>query len=179
MPYAESRALEFPGRSLVASPERLLEQFEIQAGDTVLDLGTGIGFYAVHASRLVGGRGRLLCLDLQLDMIREARSSMRAAQATAQFVVGAADAIPLRTASIDHVILVAVLGEVFERAAALREVRRLLRPTGRLSLWECFLDPDFIPLQTLRRDLEVAGFAEVRTSGRLTYSSTWRVRNDA
>jgi ubiquinone/menaquinone biosynthesis C-methylase UbiE len=52
---------------------RTLERFGLRTGDTVLELGPGPGYYTAEASMMVGAAGRILCLDLQpemLDMLR-------------------------------------------------------------------------------------------------------------
>jgi hypothetical protein len=53
------------------------------------------------------------------------------------------------------------------------EIKRVLRPGGRLSISEQFPDPDFVPRRTMRRELRAAGFVERATKGHLVYTSTW------
>jgi ubiquinone/menaquinone biosynthesis C-methylase UbiE len=163
-----------PGRRLVAGPRRVLAAFGVEAGRTVLEIGTGTGFYSIEAARRVGRQGRLICLDLQADMLRHARARITAAGASACFVRADACALPVRAACIDHLLLITVLGEIPDRPRALAEVRRVLRPGGRLSVSEQFPDPDFVTRQALRRELRVAGFDEERSRGWLAYTSTWR-----
>ena len=173
-PYAMAGALEMPGRRLVAGPRRVLAAFGVDAGQTVLEIGTGTGFYSIEAARRVGRQGRLVCLDLQADMLRHARARMAAVGASADFVRADAGALPLRAACIDHAVLITVLGEIPDRPRALGEIRRVLRAGGRLSVSEQFPDPDFVTLRALRRELRAAGFEEERSRGWLVYTSTWR-----
>jgi ubiquinone/menaquinone biosynthesis C-methylase UbiE len=173
-PYALAEALEMPGRRLVAGPRRVLAEFGVETGQTVLEIGTGTGFYSIEAARRVGRRGRLVCLDLQTDMLRHARARMAAAGASACFVRADACALPIRAACIGHVLVITVLGEIPDRRRALAEVRRVLRTGGRLSVSEQFPDPDFVTRRALRRELRAAGFDEERTRGWLVYTSTWR-----
>jgi ubiquinone/menaquinone biosynthesis C-methylase UbiE len=91
----------------------------------------------------------------------------------AAFIQGDAGALPLRSASIDRVFLITVLGEIPDRAGALGEMGRVLRPGGRLSVGEQFPDPDFVTRSALRRELTGAGFVEEKTAGWLVYTSTW------
>ena len=106
-------------------------------------------------------------------MLHETRRRMMAAGLAAHFIQADASALPLRSASIDHAYLVTVLGEVPDRRGALAEIKRALRPAGRVSISEQFPDPDFVSRRTLRRELAAAGFAEERTRGHLVYTSTW------
>ena len=172
-PYSLAGALEVPGRRLVAAPERVLGAFGVRAGQTVLEIGPGTGFYSIEGARRVGGRGRLICLDVQPEMLQHTRRRLQAAGLEAMFVQADACALPLRSASVDHVILITVLGEIPDRPAALADIGRILRPGGHLSVAEQFPDPDFVTRRTLRRQLSAAGFTEGKTRGWLFYTSTW------
>lgn len=173
-PYSEAAALDLPLRALVASPGRVLGDFGLRAGHRVLEVGPGIGYYSVEAARRVGPGGRLVCLDLQQPMLLEARSRVRRADLAAGFIRASATQLPLASACVDHVFLIAVLGEIPDRPGALGEFHRVLRPSGFLSVSEQFPDPDFVTKTALRRELTAAGFGEERTRGRLFYTSTWR-----
>jgi ubiquinone/menaquinone biosynthesis C-methylase UbiE len=85
------------------------------------------------------------------------------------FGIGAGDRV------LDHIFLIAVLGEIPDRRLALAEFRRVLRTPGFLSIAEQLPDPDFITRKTLRRGLSAAGFTEERTRGHLFHTSTWRL----
>jgi ubiquinone/menaquinone biosynthesis C-methylase UbiE len=173
-PCALAAWLDVSGRCLVASPRRVLTDFGIGSGQTVVEIGPGTGFYSVEAARRVGSGGRLLCLDLQEPMLGRTRARVAAARLRAHVVQADALALPLRSGSADHVFLVTVLGELPDRPTALAEIRRVLRPGGHLSVSEQLPDPDFLTPGTLRRELRVAGFVEERTRGWLCYTSTWR-----
>lgn len=172
-PVSMAGALEMPGRRLVAAPEKVLAAFGIREGDRVVEIGTGTGFYAVEAARRVGTRGRMICLDVQLEMLKQTRCRVQGSGFEALFAVADARSLPLRAASVDHVFLVTVLGEIPDRPRALREIRRVLLPGGHLSIAEQFPDPDFVPRAALRRAVRAAGFVEERTRGWLFYTSTW------
>jgi ubiquinone/menaquinone biosynthesis C-methylase UbiE len=175
-PFSQAASLEMSGRNLVAAPERILGAFGLGAGERVLEIGPGIGFYSVEARRRVGPSGRLVCLDVQREMLQATRRRLEAGGLGGSFVQASAVALPLRAACVDHVFLVTVLGEIPDRPRALAEIRRVLRVGGRLSVSEQFPDPDFVTRGALRRELGGAGFVEERTRGWLWYTSTWRRR---
>ena len=175
-PYSDAAVLDMPLRRLVASPERILVDFGIAVGDRVLEVGSGVGYYSVEAARRVGASGRLLCLDLQKEMLLEARRRVqRANQTGADFIAASATQLPVASGSVDHIFLVTVLGEIPDRRRALAEFRRVLRPPGFLSISEQLPDPDFVTRKTLRQELGAAGFIEERTRGHFFYTSTWRL----
>jgi ubiquinone/menaquinone biosynthesis C-methylase UbiE len=174
-PWSQAGALDSPLRSLVASPRRVLDGFGLEEGTRVLEVGPGTGYYSVAAASRLGRRGRLVCLDLQPEMLAEVRRRMRAAgRGNAGFVRADAMALPLRSGSLDQIFLVGVLGEIPDRARALSEFHRVLGGDGRLSISEQLPDPDYVTRRVLRRELENAGFREQVTRGGLFYTSTWR-----
>jgi ubiquinone/menaquinone biosynthesis C-methylase UbiE len=78
---------------------------------------------------------------------------------------GDATQLPYKDASIDAVILTAVLGEIPDPAAALQEIRRVLKPGGRLIVGELFGDPHFTSHTRLKQLGAEAGLELVESSG--------------
>ena len=178
-PFSDTAILETPLRALVASPARVLGAFDLRPGDCVLEIGPGIGYYSVEAARRVGAQGRLICLDLQRDMLLKVqrRLQQNGLRENVDLICASATDIPLESNSVDHVLLITVLGEIPDRPRALGEIQRVLRLNGELSVSEQLPDPDFVTRRTLRQELSVAGFRERATHGHLFYTSTWNVIN--
>jgi ubiquinone/menaquinone biosynthesis C-methylase UbiE len=83
---------------------------------------------------------------------------------------GDARELPFADAMFDAALMVAVLGEIPDQAAALREIRRVLKPGGRLVVGELFGDPHMVTENALRQRGEHAGLRLVRRVGpRLGY----------
>ncbi len=142
-----------------------------QPGERLLEIGPGVGYYSLDLAGWIGPGGRLEIFDLQQKFLDHtmARAAKRALTNLTPSR-GDAGALPFETASIDAVILTAVLGEIPDKAAALAEMRRVLRPGGRLVIGELFGDPHFVGLKRLRRLAAAAGLSYVRHSGpRLGY----------
>ena len=142
------------------SPRVLKRILQPRRGEYLLEVGPGIGVHALPiASSLVPG-GILAAVDLQrpmlVDLVR------RADQHTITNVVSTqADAtrLPYADHSFDGAYLIGVLGEIPDQAAALRELRRVVKPQGRLVIGEICVDPDFVSLRSLRAHAREAGFA--------------------
>jgi ubiquinone/menaquinone biosynthesis C-methylase UbiE len=173
-PYSLAPVLEVPGRRLVASPRAVLDAFAVVAGEVVVEIGPGTGYYTREILVHLGTSGCLLCLDVQSQMLAETRRRIQGVGLAPWFVQADARALPIRSTSVDCVVLVTVLGEIPDRSRALAEMRRILKPGGRLCVSEQFLDPDFVTSTTLRRELTACGLREVSTSGRMFYTSIWR-----
>ncbi len=173
-PYRFAWVLDLPMRAWHAGPEKIVGAFGLEAGERILEIGPGTGYYSIHASRLVGRDGAFIGLDIQLPMLLELRRRNAAADGMPmQLVQASAEAMPVLTGSLDHVFLTAVLGEIPDRPTALAEIRRVLREGGRLSVSEQLPDPDYIALRTLRRELTPLGFVEQQSRGWWAYTSTW------
>jgi ubiquinone/menaquinone biosynthesis C-methylase UbiE len=79
--------------------------------------------------------------------------------------LGDARAMPYEDDSFDGAYLVTVLGEVPDQAAAVRELRRVVRPGGRIVFGELFGDPHMVTTGALRRHGEAAGLRFERRVG--------------
>ena len=132
----------------------------------MLEIGPGTGYYTLDIAEWVGPEGRVEIFDLQQEFLDHV--SGRAAERGLANVVptqGDATALPYEDASIDAVALTAVLGEIPDPVAALREIRRVLKPGGRLVVGELFGDPHFTTLATLKRQAAEADLAFETHSG--------------
>jgi ubiquinone/menaquinone biosynthesis C-methylase UbiE len=148
--------LEGPVRRRFFSREKCLEQSGLVPGMRVLEVGPGGGFLTEAAARLLGPGGSLVCLDLQLDMLRKVCA--RLAPHAPALVCASGSVLPFREGALDLVFLVGVLGEIPDKDGALRECRRVLRPGGLLAVTESLPDPDYIRAPILRRRALRAGF---------------------
>jgi ubiquinone/menaquinone biosynthesis C-methylase UbiE len=116
----------------------LLETVAPRAGDAVLDVATGPGTVARQAAMLAGPSGRVTGLDISAAMLAVGRSwPAEANAAPIEYVESSASSMPLPDASFDTVYCQQGLQHMSDPLAALREMRRLLKPGGRIgvALW--------------------------------------------
>jgi SAM-dependent methyltransferase len=121
----------------VATPVRewMLRELRPQEGDTVIELGAGVGETGFEAAALIGERGRLITTDFSPAMLDAARR--RGAELGVENVdyrVVDAERIELADDSVDGVLCRFAYMLMADPAAALAETRRVLRPGGRLAL---------------------------------------------
>jgi SAM-dependent methyltransferase len=117
----------------------VLARAEVAAGDVLLDVGAGAGLVGLGALDRVGPTGQVIFSDVSADLLAECRRRAEAAGATdrCRFVqAGADDLGPVPDASVDVVTTRSVLMYVADRPAAFAEAYRVLRPGGRLSIFE-------------------------------------------
>lgn len=125
-------------RRFVPVVDGVISRAELKPGETILDLGTGTGAVAIQAARPVGPDGAVTGVDISPDMLRLAeRRAARAGLNNIQFREGRAETIPAEDSSFDVVLASLSLMYVIDRAAAAKEIVRVLRPGGRLvaAVW--------------------------------------------
>jgi SAM-dependent methyltransferase len=174
MPYFMRWVLRLPRGP--HAPARLLRSLEPRPGERILEIGPGVGIHAIPVAEALRPDGVLEALDMQQPMLDElARHAARHGVANIVTRRGDAQRLPYPDASFDAAYLVSVLGEIPDARAALRELRRVIRPAGRLLVCEVVLDPDFVSLSSLLALAAEAGLRFERKDGvRFIYTAVFR-----
>jgi arsenite methyltransferase len=121
----------------VAFRDRVLDNAELQAGETLLDVGCGNGLIAFGA--LERGAGEVVFADISRPLLDDCRELAAAANLLdrCRFVEAAAEALTgIDDSSVDVVTTRSVLIYVEDKEHAFREFHRVLRAGGRVSLFE-------------------------------------------
>jgi ubiquinone/menaquinone biosynthesis C-methylase UbiE len=135
----DPEAAERGMRMLYRVRDEVLDGARIREGDTVLDVGCGDGLIAFGALDRAGERGTVIFSDISEALLERCRGAATAIGATerCRFVTASADDLAaIDGASADVVTTRSVLIYVHDKARAFREFHRVLRPGGRISLWE-------------------------------------------
>lgn len=119
--------------------DTVLDKARLTPSDTLLDVGTGDGLIAFGALEQLGPSGRVIFSDISQDLLDHCRAAAGAQGELdrCQFVRASADrlaAVP--DATVDVVTTRSVLIYVKDKAQAMREFYRVLKPGGRVSLFE-------------------------------------------
>jgi SAM-dependent methyltransferase len=148
------------------SPAHLQRVLEPRSGERLLEIGPGVGLHALPVARALAPDGALDVLDVQQAMLDDVARRARAAGITNIAARrGDARALPYENATFDGAYLVGVLGEIPDPQAALRELRRVLKPNGRLVVGEVIFDPDYVAFGSLRARAAAASFGFERRIG--------------
>ncbi|MFF4500734.1 class I SAM-dependent methyltransferase [Streptomyces sp. NPDC001401] len=162
-PYAQHWILDLPLPFL--TQERLNGLLRPQPGLRVLEIGPGTGLQALEVAPQLGPEGTLEIVDIQQQMLDHVMR--RAAdRGIGNIVPTLADArhLPYESASFDAAYLVTALGEIPDFPAALQELRRVLKPTGRLVVGE-FFDRHQVRPAALAHHANAAGLHVTRQIG--------------
>jgi ubiquinone/menaquinone biosynthesis C-methylase UbiE len=151
----------------------IISRLGLAPGMAVLDAGCGPGRLAIPLAKALQGSGHVLALDLQEAMLDRVREKARAEKldGVLSFLRAGLGEGKLPRAAFDRALLVTVLGEIPDRAAALAEIFSALKPGGILSVTEVVFDPHFQTQGSVRRMAASAGFREAALFGsRIAYT---------
>lgn len=119
--------------------DRVLERAQLGPGMTLLDVGTGDGLIAFGALDHVGDTGRVIFSDISeplLDHCRAIATEIGVFDQCSFVRASADDLAPIASESVDAVTTRSVLIYVADKAAAFREFHRVLKPGGRVAVFE-------------------------------------------
>ena len=130
----------------------LLETLEVEKGDVICDMGCGNGFYTLELARLTGDEGKVYAVDIQqqmLDLLEE-----RADEAGIDNIVPTLGTVvdpKLPEGELDLIVCVDVYHEMSHPEQMLAEMRRALKPDGRLVLVEFRAEDPKVPIKPLHK----------------------------
>lgn len=156
---------------------------ELKPGEYVVDCGSGAGTDSLIAAQMVGSNGRVIGVDMTPEMLSKARhNAAEAAMINVEFREGYLESLPVADTWADVVISNGVLNLVPDKAAALLEMYRVLKPGGRLqiadialqkpvpegsksdvTLWTGCIAGGLLKIQ-LEHKVKAAGFKDIRVT---------------
>ena len=170
--YEVAERAELPDAAVLASlgcgnPTAVAE---LREGETVLDLGSGGGIDVLLSARRVGSTGRAYGLDMTDEMLDLARRNAADANVdNVEFLKGYIEDVPLPDASVDVIISNCVINLSADKGAVFEEMRRVLRPGGRIGISDVVASDDLSPADRAERGSFVGciagalSFAEFRS----------------
>jgi ubiquinone/menaquinone biosynthesis C-methylase UbiE len=165
---------------LRTAQRELISLLEVKENISFLDVGCGTGWALGQIAVLARGKSRFYGVDLSPEMIAKARENFKGLDSF-HFVIASAEEMPLESDFFDVIICTNSFHHYFNPAKALREIRRLLRPGGKVYILDPTADQWLIrQADKLIRILEPAHvkmyssreFQELFGGAGLTYSET-------
>lgn len=125
-----------PLRRVIHNPQKILGDY-INPGDTVIDIGCGMGYFTLGLAELVGASGKVIAADLQAQMLNGLRRRAEKAKLLEriQLYQSKPDQIGMRE-QVDFVLAFWMVHEVQDQAPFLDEIYTHLKPGGKMLIVE-------------------------------------------
>jgi predicted methyltransferase len=167
-----------PEREREEQPEKMLDLLGLRTGQTVADIGAGVGFHTVRLARRVGPTGRVYATDMQPEMIAALERAIAAAglsNVTPVLTDGTSTGLP--PGAIDVALMVDVYHELAAPEAFLAALAPAFAPGGRLVLVEFRGEDPDVPIRAehkmtaaqVIRELDAAGYGLVERQDALPW----------
>jgi len=163
-PYGQRWSVQLPHPLITR--DRLLEALAPLAGESLLEVGPGTGYYSLDVAEALGSEGSLDIFDLQQRMLDHtmAGAAVRGIE-NIRPTQGTAQELPYETTVFHGAFLVTTLGEIPDQAAAMHELARVVRPGGRIVIGELVGDPHWVSPKTIHGHADGAGLTVERRIG--------------
>jgi len=149
-------------RKFIQNPDQIAERMGAKPGDIVVELGPGKGSYSIGVAKRIEPNGKLYAIDIDQKILDRLQKRLHEENIT-NIIPKKDDAylLDFEDESVDIIFAVACLPEIPKPIEVLKEFKRILRPHGRISLCELFIDPDY-PLRSTERKWADAAGLEVK-----------------
>lgn len=166
-----AQVFDDPARDEWQRPDEVIRALKLAPDALVADIGAGTGYFAVRLARAVP-KGRVYGVDAEADMVRYLNQRAQREGLANLTAVAARPADPSLPTPVDLVILVDTYHHVADRERYFRDLKKTLKPGGRLAIVDFTLDSPVgppkrarIPAERVKQELARAGYALAEEHG--------------
>jgi len=165
MGHQGMRWLDRPERDSEENTTKLLDNMDIQIGDTIADIGAGSGYHVFLMADLAK-KGLVYAVDIQDEMLAEIqRKKEKRGTTNVRPLKGSEKSVPLPENSVDKLLLVDVYHEFSYPIEMMQSLKKALRPNGKLFLIEYRGEDDRVPIKRLHKMTESQAVKEMQAAG--------------
>jgi len=155
MPFSHKERLELS----LSKITRTLNRIGVEDKDSILEIGAGTGVYTVWAAKRIKNTGKLFAIDLQKEMIAELNGRLEKHNiSNVESRVEDCTRMSFKDGTFDLIYMIKTYGEIKDKKAAVREISRIIRPGGILSITEYLPDPHYYLKTEIKNIVEKHGF---------------------
>lgn len=165
MGYQGMQWLDRPERESEENTSKLLENMNIQAGDTIADIGAGTGYHVFQMAPMARS-GLVYAVDIQEEMLAELRRKKKYGKSkNIQIVKGAEKSVNLPENAVDKILIVDVYHEFGYPKEIMVSIKKALKPKGELFLIEYRGEDTAVPIKKVHKMTEAQAVKEMKAVG--------------
>jgi ubiquinone/menaquinone biosynthesis C-methylase UbiE len=150
--------LLIPLRNIFLSPKQLIDRLELEENFNVLEIGPGSGYFSLKIAQILT-KGKLVLADIQQEMLDYAKKRIdKKGLKNVEYKLCDGTRLDFGNEVFERVFMVTVIGEVENKKEYLREIHRILKESGILSISELAGDPDKMSKEELKELVCTNGF---------------------
>jgi ubiquinone/menaquinone biosynthesis C-methylase UbiE len=181
MPSFLSFIVDSKWRKKIQPVKKIIEISEIKPGMMILDFGCGPGTYTIDFARATGSEGKVYAADIQPKMIEKLLKKLEQPNnkniKNIETKITNAYKLPFPDKFFDIIFMIGVLPEIPDRTMALKEMKRVLKNSGVLTISETIFDPDYPLQRTTKKFCSRASF-ELKKSWTNFFSYTFQFQKN-
>jgi len=157
-PHQFAFTLLIPLRNIFLSPKKLIQRLELKEDHTVLEIGPGPGYFSLNVARKLQ-RGKLVLADIQKEMLDYSKKRLdKKGIKNVEYKICDGNKLDFNDSSFDRVFMVTVIGEVEQKESYIKEIFRILKKGGILSISELAGDPDKMSVKEVEELVMLCNF---------------------
>ena len=118
-------------------PDETLIKLGLHEGDVVADIGCGIGYFTIPASKIVGDSGNIFALDISPEMLQDVGIKIKSNNiSNIEIILTEENDLKLENNKITFAFISTVLHEADEAENFLKEIKRIISPKGKIAIVE-------------------------------------------
>jgi ubiquinone/menaquinone biosynthesis C-methylase UbiE len=144
--------LERPEREKEEQPAKLMDALNLKAGEVVVDLGAGSGYFTFRLAEKVGPKGKVLAVEIQKEMLDLIARKMRKVKSeNIELILGTETDPKLPAGKVDLILMVDVYHEMSYPFEMMQAMVKALKPGGRLVFVEYRLEDPKVPIKLVHK----------------------------